>query len=124
VQEHIAFLLKPSIPESWEREIRSAYTDPWGDSPEIKDDGKDGEIRQDSPEDGKELQGSPDSVADGTARWRKSPEGSPATNVLEESPNRASQSEDDHEALVSEEDDESSRSDDTRHSSDSEDEFR
>ena len=109
MQEHIALLLKPSIPESWEREIRSAYTDPWGDSPEIKDDDKDG----------KELQGAPDSFAGSNVRWRKSPEGS-----LEESSNHASQSEDDHDVLGSEEDDESSRSDDTRHSSDSEGEYR
>lgn len=126
MQEHIAFLLKPSIPESWEREIRSAYTDPWGDSPEVGDDGKGGKVRQDSPEHGKvlQLEGVSDSVAGGTARCRKSPEQSSAKNEMEESPNRASQPEFDHDGLGSEEDGESSRSDDTRHSSDSEDEYR
>ena len=31
VQEHVAHLLIPRIPETWESEVRSSYTMPWGD---------------------------------------------------------------------------------------------
>ena len=114
MQEHIAFLLKPSIPESWEREVRSAYTDPWGDSRPLEGEGKDREVSQDSPEGGKR-------VAGGIDKERRSPK---QTVNIEGNLNHPAQLEVEHDGWVSEEDDESSRSDDTRHSSDSEDEYR
>ena len=117
MQEHIAFLLKPSIPESWDREIRSAYTDPWGDSPPLEGKGKDREASQDLPEGNKRIE----SVASGIDKERRSPK---QTVNMEGNPNHPAQVEVEHDGWVSEEDDESSRSDDTRHSSDSEDEYR
>jgi len=102
VQEHIAHLLRPSIPESWEREIRSAYTDPWSrsESPQLEGDGEDDESSRDSPE---KLGG----VVIGV-------EGDKPTESL------ANSLEVKHDGWTSEED---ARSDDTRHSSDSEDEY-
>ena len=32
VQEHVAHMLTPRIPETWESEVRSTYSRPWGDS--------------------------------------------------------------------------------------------
>ena len=107
MQEHVAHLLNPSVPESWDTEIRSAYTDPWGDSPQVeKSDGK----AQNSPEDGKELR---KDVAGEINKEQKGGSSNQSSAMVEE----MSEEED----LT---DDESSRSEDTERASSSENEYR
>lgn len=103
MQEHVAHLLNPSIPESWDREIRSAYTDPWGDSPQAgKGDGR----AQNLPEDGKELR---KVIAGDINKEQKGSSSKESPEMVEE------------EALT---DDDSSRSEDTERSSSPENEYR
>lgn len=115
MQEHITHLLKQSVPESWEREIQSAYTNPWGDSAQLEDSGEFDEEEQISPEDGKVSQEN----ARGGIREKSGSlnQGSlKCRSTLQQDDNTSEE-----ENLTN---DESSRSEDTEHPSSSEGEYR
>jgi hypothetical protein len=124
VQEHIAHLLNQSVPENWEREIRLAYTDPWGDTPRLEANGKDGEVKQNALKDGQGMQKKEDAVADGTDNEKRTGTLNESSADMKGSLNTRSHREMELEHEDEKSETESMRSEDTEHSSSSEGEYR